>query len=182
MALGRVRGREVSSVESPSSQLQETTPGRAATRLQGSLASSRLHRLRAAAINCSFAHMSSGSVIITCPARACIRGSAADLPASGSIRDAQVTAQSRRFWICSRTPDVDRCRRQTGMRKRLDKVPCCSCRTEHREPALRSTCSACIVCTHSTRCGDCKSRLQPDCARSCGLTDANISGVGGSSK
>ena len=53
--LGRVRGREVSSVESPSSQLQETTPGRAATRLQGSLASSRLHRLRAAAINCSFA-------------------------------------------------------------------------------------------------------------------------------
>ena len=121
-------------------------------------------------------------VIITCPARACIRGSAADLPASGSIRDAQVTAQSRRFWICSRTPDVDRCRRQTGMRKRLDKVPCCSCRTEHREPALRSACSACIVCTHSTRCGDCESRLQPDCARTCGLTDSNISGVGGRSE
>ena len=124
----------------------------------------------------------SSVVIITCPARACIRGSAADLPASGSIRDAQVTAQSRRFWICSRTPDVDRCRRQTGMRKRLDKVPCCSCRTEHREPALRSACSACIVCTHSTRCGDCESRLQPDCERSCGLTDSNISGVGGRSE
>ena len=67
------------------------------------------------------------------------------------------------------------------MRKRLDEVPCCSCRTEHREPALRSACSACMLCTHSTRCGDCESRLQPDCARSCGLTDANISGVRGSS-
>ena len=177
----RVCGREVSSVESPSSQLQETTPGRAATLSQGSLASSRLHRLRAAVINCSFARESS-VVLITCPARACIRGSAADLPASGSICDALVTAQSRRCWIRSRTTDPDRCRRQTGMRKRLGKVLCCSRRTEHREPALRSTCSACIVCTHSTRCGDCKSRLQPDCARSCGLTDANISGVGGSSK
>ena len=86
--------------------------------------------------------------IITCPARACISGSAAEHPASSSIRDAQVKAQSRRCWIRSRTLDAG------GERECVnDSTKFCAVRAEQRNASLapaRSACSACIVCTRST--------------------------------